>query len=354
MSFLDAMKLQECLTKEKSISIRVNEKLIHFVPPWPRKLVWVHVNDSYGGEFPSIPSMKCNNVDTCLLWIVCGMISSVTELWESTVDSIVRDTQWNGCLLAFLSRKCFPRLYLHPSRKNPFSKQLSIMELHKRLNGSGQIFFENQRIAQLFHHHQPYVLVLEIQDNFIDYIRRKILPHNKVIVVFCSLCTMTIIDQLPDMFHISAEDGSELSYKLCFVATSNTNPNNLSIDAWSGMLYMRHVKEHFDGWWKKSQEGDIVKSKNGIDSIDWSSYDSTVFVNATNPKLDSLRDRYLSYIGSQSQAVCSQHHFPLITAPNCGKSRKCAGFYSHDSVADGPPHASCNNSIALECPVSFC
>jgi hypothetical protein len=124
MTLKDSLKLQGMNKTNKSrvIRLKVNGEWQrrHFVPPWPTCIVNVHPYNKHGCTFPLLPKMYHSEDDIRLAFYLAAMHSCIPDLWESTSDSIVSCTDWQGWLLTYLARKCFNSCSVRP-RNNPFT-----------------------------------------------------------------------------------------------------------------------------------------------------------------------------------------------------------------------------------------
>ena len=92
----------------------------HYVPSWPGCLVNVHPFDRYGASFPILPKMYDGGMsDTRLAFYLTAMHGALPALWESSNNCIQTVASWEGWLLSYLARKCFPSCQVR-GKNNPF------------------------------------------------------------------------------------------------------------------------------------------------------------------------------------------------------------------------------------------
>ena len=91
----------------------------HYVPSWPGCLVNVHPFDRYGASFPILPKMYDGLSDTRLAFYLTAMHGVLPVLWESSNNCIRTVASWEGWVLSYLGRKCFPSCQVK-GENNPF------------------------------------------------------------------------------------------------------------------------------------------------------------------------------------------------------------------------------------------
>ena len=165
----DALKLQKILGGDKRIKVMVtnavndtaNEK--EFCPNWPPNLVWLHHYDGFGCKFGQLPPFKTkevDHIDSRLIWILTALVTHIPQLWEATIASLNSTEQWNGWLLAYCAKECFPHKKARNCKKNnPFKKILSIPELCTKVFGENCHEFNIEVLEELLHHIVPSVSV---------------------------------------------------------------------------------------------------------------------------------------------------------------------------------------------------
>ena len=58
-----------------------------------------------------------------------GMIICIKQLWMQTDKCQIKDTTWNGWLLAYLTRNCFPGCSIRDTSSNPIkAKYISTVD----------------------------------------------------------------------------------------------------------------------------------------------------------------------------------------------------------------------------------
>ena len=118
MSYLDAIKIQCEVSTPNEIFVAssrmVNDVAVEsellFEPNWVRSLVWVHNPDEYGAQMNSTPNLNSGrsprekNADYRLIWCLSTICTNTPEVWKILSENVVRDTQWTGFFLTFISK----------------------------------------------------------------------------------------------------------------------------------------------------------------------------------------------------------------------------------------------------------
>ena len=117
------------LGEDKAIRIILdNEEIpveVHCKRNWIQSVIQCQKLDEggYGGIFTKIPKFSSNETDTRLLWLLSGMLLCVKELWCITDKCDKMVSRWNGWLLCYLTKKCFPEIITIDDKNNPFKKR---------------------------------------------------------------------------------------------------------------------------------------------------------------------------------------------------------------------------------------
>jgi hypothetical protein len=118
MSYLDAIKIQRkvstpneiCVASSRMVNDVAVESELLFEPNWVRLLVWVHNPDEYGAQMNSTPNLNSGrsprekNADYRLIWCLSTICTNTPEVWKILSENVVRDTQWTGFFLMFVSK----------------------------------------------------------------------------------------------------------------------------------------------------------------------------------------------------------------------------------------------------------
>jgi hypothetical protein len=117
MLYLDAIKIQREVSMPNEICVAssrmVNDVAVEselFEPNWVRSLVWVHNPDEYGAQMNSTPNLNSGrsprekNADYRLNWCLSTVCTNIQEVWKILSENVIRDTQWTGFFLTFVSK----------------------------------------------------------------------------------------------------------------------------------------------------------------------------------------------------------------------------------------------------------
>ena len=118
MSYLDAIKIQHEVSTPNEIRV-VSSRMVDgvaveseslFEPNWVRSLLWIHNPDEYGAQMNSTPNLnkersrREQNADYRLIWCLSSVCTNIPEVWKILSENVVRDTQWTGFFLTFVSK----------------------------------------------------------------------------------------------------------------------------------------------------------------------------------------------------------------------------------------------------------
>jgi hypothetical protein len=118
MSYLDAIKIQREVSMPNemrlALSRMVNDVAVEsellFEPNWVRSLVWVHNPNEYGAQMNSTPNLNSGrsprekNANYRLIWCLSTICTNTPEVWKILSKNVIRDTQWTGFFLTFVSK----------------------------------------------------------------------------------------------------------------------------------------------------------------------------------------------------------------------------------------------------------
>ena len=80
----------------------------HYIPPWPKAIVYVHPYNVFGCGFPLLPNMCIDNIDCRLPWYLVAMHVALPSLWEASTKLVRNSEDWTGWLLAYVAQTCYP------------------------------------------------------------------------------------------------------------------------------------------------------------------------------------------------------------------------------------------------------
>ena len=351
----DAVRLQNNLFYGRKDITRVpreqpgGSEMVLFRGQWPRHLIYIHPGGSPHGARPFIPPSfsfgGCARYDARSAWILCSMLLSVPELWETVTAGFKKYASWEPWTLSFLS-KYLPHLSL-PSRKNPFKvpTQSELFEKHiQRFNTHRG--YDPQTIYDKFYetNRTPNRLYKSV---CCQYDRFRPPSDNAIkITIVVNKVLAARGETVPTLFTRRFNE-----WELRFVCFSNISASPESHpQQWNGAAYMRHGKPCHNSWWRIGKDS-ILPTKRppgwkirdlGGSARNWN---VCIFVRSKLLVTNELRDQVLRTCGGQSKLFCDEHRFPLIIT---GKNAAlvCLKSSSETDI--------CTNECRYRCPVSDC
>ena len=310
----------------------------------------------YGTDFaPLIPMNRAGSIDTRLVFCLCSIVSRIKVVWSLTTKIPMRTSKWHGWLLTYLSPICFPEYRIQGyGRNNPYSKSHinNIPNLCKKIHYDEDHFIDEHYIFNathlkfIFSEHTK-ICCVDMDNDFINSIEE---GENEV-VILCrdSLSSEDFDIDFNTMQHFSTSCGKH-SYELVELIASEPIRNKFRF-----VIYNRHGG-YYTSWWKQKSDGVSLQTQEGS-FINFSEtvFDVAVFVRvddlSSNEK-DSLKLKFLKYIGGQTHVFCHHHGLPFIST-----HREFSGLCSF--VIDGVKckkkaiyccgDLSCNNGICGTC-----
>jgi predicted GIY-YIG superfamily endonuclease len=356
MPYGDCIKAQQDLSQVFEITVLDNiptgtQGHRIFTPMWPRFLLRVHPNDSYGERFHSLFGGIV--VEDCrLVWILSAAAVCVPALYELLATSVTMSTDWAGYFLAFLSGKVLHgAARTRPDRSDMFAaaRRWNITrlrdEIAKHLVGvpaaveSGD--YQAQWVKTLLADILP-----PAKCSFLDHrvgslennIRLLIAPERELIVVTRPVTAIRSgSTRLP---HRVFSNGIEFELRLIGISGHTA--------------YARHGG-HMTHWWMLAEASGCDPPKrvlsHAADGLPvCGTWDLAIYVNVEPTSGVQLRDQYLSYIGGQTMAKCSVHSYPLVVCAPREGTELCCGLPS----ADGHQSGVCGCAVRYRCPCDGC
>jgi hypothetical protein len=304
----DALTLQKILAGEKRMKVNITNPVhgdvhqVEFCPNWPANLVWLHQYDNFGSKFGQLPAFRTkdtDNIDSRLIWIMAALVTPIPLLWEATITSLISVDQWNGWLLAYCAKECFPhRRTRNSTKNNPFKKILTVPELGKKLFEQHCDEFNIGLIQELLHHIVPSVSVATCDEVVGGYVPD---PECKVFIVTVPLGSE---------WHGDDFQPAPGVWDLRFLVT--TRSTGIELGKWTGTVYSSHGLPCFPEFWKHARKNrHPTKCRHGIEHENANLLEIcvVVFVKVTNPSSTARCDTYLKYIGGQNKVFCEKKQF---------------------------------------------
>lgn len=297
----------------------------------------------YGERFPVLPTFSSNDnaTNNKVLFILSSLLTSVKELWSLTDQvSPMRQSEWHGWVLAFLSSKCFPHITCGRDKRNPFKKSLaqSVGDISKYFNNLDAI----ESLSQVFERHEK-VLVSDMVNSPSPSNEEG--AHNDVII-FSGGPVSLVEDnvQVHDYMYV----GSDVFELRVLVAMNSYTDRGQQ--KWRGDVYARHGGIHKSWWTYSSKINERYPIQiddpyhHGADHL--KSTCCSVYVKVKKPNFESLRNDFLTYIGGDKHIQCEYHKLPLICSH--GRKNKCTHCKSRNEAVCCPD-LNCNVCLCKKC-----
>ena len=95
-------------------------------PCFPANLYPVQSCNQYGSSPHTLlifQSKGNSSQNTSMLWLLCGILTRIQELWTLVNNIQLYQSQWNGWLLTYISNKMFPHYTRKHTKGDPFMMQ---------------------------------------------------------------------------------------------------------------------------------------------------------------------------------------------------------------------------------------
>ena len=148
---------------------------------------------------------------------------------------------------------------------------------------------------------------------------------------------------------------SNHTYELRELISTTSNAQRPS-KSYKSVVYNRHGGCYLN-WWKQNRKGIALHSDEGsFIPFSESIFDVAVFVKVKNIDNESLRLKFLKYIGGQNKVFCEKHRLPMITSHHGTFAICCGTTENHNckkSVSFCCPDPSCHHGLCNKCMKSF-
>jgi len=121
MTLTDCINLQKGLCESDVISVMDGEDVCIIRCLWPLHLIRMHTCDGFGGRPEKLGPMKCqSDCDTRLWWILSHIMLNVSNVWELARKSVQDINDWQGPVLAHLSRVGLKQRFATGVKDHPY------------------------------------------------------------------------------------------------------------------------------------------------------------------------------------------------------------------------------------------
>ena len=93
---------------------------LYMTPQYPAILYPLQKYDDHGAIPYMIPLFSSSNKNTFMLWMLCGMLTRIEEIWKLTSNTKLYQSKWHGWVLTYLSSKCFTHINTQVKKRNRF------------------------------------------------------------------------------------------------------------------------------------------------------------------------------------------------------------------------------------------
>ena len=115
------MEEEKKLTKVTIESNDVNaEESFYIKTQFPPYVYPIQKSNEYGATPILIPNLKLKDKDTSMLWSLIGILVLVEEAWDLVRKLEMRQNNWHGWILTYITRTCMTHHSTRPNKKDPF------------------------------------------------------------------------------------------------------------------------------------------------------------------------------------------------------------------------------------------
>ena len=293
---------------------------------WPSVIFPLQKCNNYGMYFPTLPQFQSKSEDTSTLWIISALLTRIEPLWQRVSKFELRQSNWKGWMLMWLSKKCFNSTR-RSEKTDPF--QMKFVSTITRL--LEKIPSNNNRCLEEVFCPLYQTLCIKTLDELTDGIDSE---RFDIIIVENYVHTDGLEDPFSDTINISND-----TYELRCVASIEYK-DGVKYDA---EIFSRHGKMH-DKWWYQNRKDSLCIQSSTPPRLKIGARTIACYIKMKDSDFNSLNSEFLKYIGGQSHVVCSIHNMPLITSIN--RKMKCnCGRNEHFSC----PILNCTTCICKRC-----
>ena len=279
--------------------------------------------NSYGVAFPTIPTYKCRETSSLALWVMSGLMGHVELIWQNVSKVSLRQSQWHGWMLMYLTKKLFTHIKTRPDKGDPFRMEF-VRNIEAMVNKCHSCY-DNGSFQEAFTE-TPGILFCknycEMQDGFDT-------RYHDVIIIEQN--NTNFADMQFDLIMDNAE--FELRCAVSYKRTSETN--------YFAEIFSRHGGDHYN-WFYQQRDDPYSREWEGEPRFCNGHSRLFVYCKKILQKVDDINKEIMRYIGGQTHVVCGTHKLPLITMFD--RKKKCC-------MCKRKEHFGCPN---LQCKVCIC
>ena len=332
-----AMMLQQDMINNTCTVIKENEGRNEFGDPvpnftltctkyWPSVLYPCQKMDSYGAMFSMFPCYKSRGsaINTSVIWIMSALLTSIQKLWSSVQNTELRSSNWHGWFLVYLTKHCFSNVNQRPSKVEVFKyNQVGTIErLHEKLG--------TDMLSEVFVDIEQVLFIDLMRNDGNDTLEQQLSEQNIDVLMIKDVLII-------HPFYINADGPVEerlVLHDITFELRVICRTWSLGGNKWDGEVYSRHGEMYQSWWYQKRNNSLPCHSEMTLDSLDDEHAYVLAYVKVTDIDIESLRNKFLKYLGGQSHVKCEEHRLCLISSLDrknkchCGRHEylRCASF----------------------------
>ena len=108
-------------------------RTLHMNPYFPKFIFPVQKCDCFGASPPIIPILKHDSLDTSMLWTLIAILTRNEELWDLMTKVRLRQSNWHGWILTYISNECLFHINRRSKGSDPF--KMTYMSTIEKLMG---------------------------------------------------------------------------------------------------------------------------------------------------------------------------------------------------------------------------
>ena len=279
----------------------------------------------YGTPFPPIPKYTYRAESTLILWILSGLMTRVEILWQNIGKVILRQSGWEGWMLAHLTKKCFSSTNFKSENTDPF--QVRFINRIERLLGKVQnCFFENS-IGRCMSRVPGVYFGIEIDniDFFVDSDIHDIIIVEKEDIFFDDIPLELVCD--------------DQKYELCCILSHQ----QINATEYNAEIFGRHGGSH-SKWFYQGRKDPYCIQIDDDPVLEIIAMRIIVWKKVAAQDIQKINIEFMKNIGGQTHVVCGVHNMPLVTMFDKIKKCNCGRKELY-----GCPDLTCRTCICNAC-----
>ena len=369
------------------ISVKtIKNEIVHCQRPWSQAINIVQTEDSerFGSTFRSIPAFRCYEKAGMMTWVLCSILSSVSNLWESvdTKHLPFEQNGWEYWLLSFIQLNVFPFDVKRIDRRSPFKRLKNAGDLIDVVNRFAPVpsnTYENDNdpdtilkfscefMRNIFCPSEYSTIMVEDSvTNAITLEDSHLFKNTKIIIVVGSgLPEVLGNDQdLSSSGKLVFSDGTTFELLSVAILRGQSIAYSRQPNKFDAIRYMRHGG-YYTSWQKQERFDKVVMQCtenicdiliNAANNSDHAEYDFLqhvlVYVKEETLDADQWKLKILESLGGKTHVQCACNNFPLIpTNAQKGEKGQCYRCCRFESFVCC--HQNCHLKVCRNCYNSF-